>query len=195
MLDAAITSLLGLAVHGAVRSRLDRLPAAVIVVAAALPTGFVPNALAQLQFPLVYAGLWMLLWRRANLLTAGPTALAGAVQLAAHGFGEDRYLVLIGRPDVAAGVCLAAGAQRSVRALGCVHRSTRLVVFATLVAVVLAANLRPASPRDGGPRWGAAVRSARAECLVRPGLARTGVHIAQWPVLGWEAVLPCARLR
>ncbi|WP_426505856.1 hypothetical protein ACPPVO_48680 [Dactylosporangium sp. McL0621] len=328
VLDAAISSLLGLAVHGAARSRLDRLPAAVIGVAAALPMGFVPNALAQLQFPLVYAGLWMLLWRRANLLTAGLpalaalnsmlgvllvpvalggllryrcrewllkllalvpgallqlvplltgatrrglgerpehdpvavaamylrwgvpraflgpawlappdddvwghralvaagllvpavllgvalwarayrelrlaavlagfAALAGAVQLAAHGFGEDRYLVLIGLPNVAAGVCLAAGAQRSVRALGCVHRSTPLVVFATLVAMVLAANLRPASPRDGGPRWGAAVRSARAECLVRPGLARTGVHIAQWPVLGWEAVLPCARLR
>jgi hypothetical protein len=328
VLDAGITSLLALAVYGAARSRMARFPAAVIGVTAALPMGFVPNALAQLQFPLVYAGLWMLLWRRANVVTAGLpalavlnsmlgvlllpvaaaglvryrcrewlfkllalvpgtllqlvplltgatrrglgerpehdpravaamylrwgvprsflgpawlappyddawghralvaagllipaallgvalcsrahrelrlaavlagfAALAGAVQLAAHGFGEDRYLVLVSLPNLAAGVCLAAGAERSRKALGCVSARTPLVVFATLLAVVLAANLRPASPRDGSPRWGATVAQARAECLVRPGLARVNVHIAQWPVLGWEAVLPCARLR
>ncbi|GAA3451597.1 hypothetical protein [Dactylosporangium matsuzakiense] len=327
VIDAGITSALGLAVFRAARSRLDALPAALIGVVAALPMGFVPNALAQLQFPLVYAGLWMLLRERAGplaiglaglavlnsmlgvLLTAvafvglvrhrnrewawkllgvvpgsllqlvplltgatrrglgerpehnpvavaamylrwgvprsflGPAwleisddawshravtaigllipvaltglalwsrcyrelrlaaalagfgALAGAVQLGAHGFGEDRYLVLISLPNLAAGVVLAAGIQRSGRALGCVSAKVPLVVFATLLTVVLAANFRPASPRDGSPHWGAAVAQARAECLVRPGLARVRVHIAAWPVLGWEAVLPCARLR
>ncbi|MFI5912655.1 hypothetical protein [Dactylosporangium sp. NPDC051541] len=329
VIDAAITSALGLAVYGAARSRLERFPAVVIGVTAALPMGFVPNTLAQLQFPLVYAGLWMLLWsRRANVLTvglpalavlnsmlgvlltvvafvgfciyrnrewlwkligllpgsllqlvplltgttrrglgerpehdpialaamyvrwgvprsflgpawpappyddvwghraliaaglliplaligmavwakayaalrpaavlAGFAALAGAVQLGAHGFGEDRYLVLISLPNLAAGVVLAAGAQRSSRTTGCISLRLPLVVFATLLTVVLAANFRPASPRDGSPRWAAAVGQARAECLVRPGLTRVNVHIATWPVLGWEAVLPCARLR
>ncbi|WP_433048246.1 hypothetical protein [Dactylosporangium sp. CS-033363] len=326
--DAGITSLLALAVYWAARERLERFPAVVVGVVAALPMGFVPNALAQVQFPLVYAGLWMLLSRRVNPVTvglpalavlnsmlgvllvpaaivgliryksrgwilkllglvpgallqlvplatgatrrglgerpehdpvavaamylrwgvprsflgpawlaepygdawghralvaaglliplallaaavwarawaeirvaaalAGFAALAGAVQLSAHGFGEDRYLVLISLPNLAAGVCLAAGAQRAPRAAGCALVRTSLVVFTTLVAVVLAANLRPASPRDGGPRWGATVAQARAECLVRPGLTRVTAHTAQWPVLGWEAVLPCSRLR
>nr|BFE66559.1 hypothetical protein GCM10020063_110850 [Dactylosporangium thailandense] len=328
VLDAAITSLLGLAVYRAARERLDAFPAAVIGTTAALPMGFVPNTLAQLQFPLVYAGLWMLLRRRAGVLSAGLpalavlnsmlgvlllpvalcglvryrcrawlvkllallpgallqvvplltgatrrglgerpehdpvavaamylrwgvprsflgpvwlappyddvwghralvaagllipaallavavwsrayrelrlaavlagfAALAGAVQLSAHGSGEDRYLVLVSLPNLAAGVCLAAGAQRAARIPGCVSPRTPLVVFATLVAVVLASGLRPAGPRDDSPRWGATVARARAECLVRPGLTRVTVHTAQWPVLGWEAVLPCARLR
>jgi hypothetical protein len=330
VLDAGITSLLALAVFIAARSRVGLFPAVVIGVTAALPMGFVPNALAQLQFPLVYAGLWMLLWRRngANPLTvglpalaalnsmlgvllvpvavggllryrsrvwllkvlglvpgtllqvvplltgatrrglgerplhdpvavavlylrwgiprsflgpawlaapyddvrghralvaagllipaalvafalwsrayaalrlaavlAGFGALAGAVQLSAHGFGEDRYLVLVSLPNLAAGVCLAAGAQRSAGGSGCRNGRMPLVIFATLVTVVLAANLRPAGPRDGGPRWGAAVGRARAECLARPGLGQVTVHIAQWPALGWQTVLPCARLR
>ncbi|MFG2042772.1 hypothetical protein [Dactylosporangium sp. NPDC048998] len=97
--------------------------------------------------------------------------------------------------EQAAGVCLAAGRQRSDNTFGCLGGRTPLVVFATLLAVVAAANLRPAGPRDGAPRWGPAVAQARAECLVQPGLARVTVHIARWPVLGWETVLPCARLR
>jgi len=52
-----------------------------------------------------------------------------------------------------------------------------------------------AGPRDGIPAWDAVVAQARAECHVQPGLTRVTVHIAQWPVIGWEAVLPCARLR
>ncbi|WP_432975396.1 hypothetical protein [Dactylosporangium sp. CA-233914] len=328
VLDATITSFLGLAVFWAARSRVDRLPAAAIGITAALPMGFVPNALAQLQFPLVYAGLWMLLWRRTGPLTvglpalavlnsmlgvllvpvalaglvryrcrewllkslclvpgtllqvvpllagttrrglgerpqhdpvavagmylrwgvprsflgpawlappyddvwghralvaagllvpavlagialwrraypqlrlaaalAGFAALAGGVQLAAHGFGEDRYLVLVSLPNIAAAVCLVAGPERFSRVPGCSSGRMPFVIFATLLAVVSAANLRPAQPRDGGPRWSAAVAQARQECLVQPGLAGVNVHIAQWPVLGWEAVLPCSRLR
>jgi hypothetical protein len=318
-LDAVLTSLLALAVYAAARSRLPRPAAAVIAATAAFPMGFVPNALAQLQFPLVYAGLWMLLWRRAGplnvglpalavlnsmlgvlllpvagagllryrsrewllklvgllpgsalqlvpLLTgatrrglgerpehdpvavaamyvrwavprsflgpawlaahddpaahralvvagllipallvavavrgrgpeiglaaalAGFGAMAGAAQLAAHGAPEDRYLVLVSLPNIAAGVCLAvAGSSLGGR--------TPLVVFATLLAVVAAANLRAPGPRDGIPRWGATVARARAECQVQSGLTRVTVHIAQWPELGWQAVLPCSRLR
>ncbi|WP_432837172.1 hypothetical protein [Dactylosporangium sp. CA-092794] len=325
--DAVLTSLLALAVYGAARSRLERFPAVVIGVSAALPMGFVPNALAQLQFPLVYAGLWMLLWRRTTALTVGlpglaalnsmlgvlllpvavaglvryrsrewlckllgllpgtllqlipllagatrrglgerperdPVAvagmylrwgvprsflgpawlgppyadpwghralvaagllipaglaglalwrrawgparlaavlagfavLAGALQIAVHGHGEDRYLVLVSLPNIAAGVCLATARQRSGGARGCLRDRIPLVVFATLVGVVAAANLCPAGPRDGGPRWSGAVARARAECLVQPGSARVRVHTARWPVLGWEAVLPCSRL-
>jgi hypothetical protein len=325
---AVLTSLLALAVYAAARSRLGRFPAVLIGASAALPMGLVPNTLAQLQFPLVYAGLWMLLWRRTGPLSvglpalavlnsmlgvlllpvavvglvryrsrewlwklagllpgallqlvpllagvtrrglgerperdpvalaamylrwgvprsflgpawlsaphgdvwghralvaagllipavllaaalrrraaahlrlaaalAGFAALAGAAQLAAHGAAEDRYLVLVSLPNIAAGVCLAAGLQRSGGLSGCRTGRTPLVVFATLLAVVAAANLRPATPRDGIPRWGAAVARARAECLVQPALPRVIVHIAQWPELGWRAVLPCSRLR
>ncbi|MEV6927668.1 hypothetical protein AB0M46_24645 [Dactylosporangium sp. NPDC051485] len=318
-LDALVTSLLAVAVYRAARERLSGGAAALVGVSAALPIGFVPNALAQLQFPLVYAGLWMLLWRRASLLTvglpglaalnsmlgvlllpvavgglvryrcrewllkllgllpgtllqvgamlagrterglgerpewdpavlaalylrwgvphafvglewpawapldlgllvpalllgaalyrrayasvrlagilAGFGAIAGVVQFGAHGGVEDRYLVLVALPTIAAAACLADGAQQSRSVSGCLASRLPLVGFATVFAIVAAVNLRPEGPRDGSPQWGPTVARARAECLVQPGSGRVTVHIAQWPVLGWEAVLPCSRLR
>jgi hypothetical protein len=132
-------------------------------------------------------------WRLAGVL-AGFAALAGAVQLAAHGAPEDRYLVLITLPNIAAAVALVR--PRSVPAGGDGRLVTMpLVVLATLLTVVCAANLRVAGPRDGIPAWSGLVVQARAECHVQPGLTRVTVHIAQWPAIGWEVVLPCARLR
>jgi hypothetical protein len=125
-------------------------------------------------------------WRLAGLF-AGFAALAGAVQLAAHGAAEDRYLVLVSLPNIAAAVCLLLPDRA--------HRVLPLVVFATLLGVVCAANLRVAGPRDGIPAWDGVVAQARAECHVQPGLTQVAVPIAQWPVIGWEAVLPCSRLR
>ncbi|GGM48990.1 hypothetical protein ACFFX1_23225 [Dactylosporangium sucinum] len=325
VVDAVLTALLALGVYAAARSRLPRAAAVVVGASAAVPIGFEPNTLAQLQFPLVYCGLWMLLREpggrvarvvaaavpalavlnsmlgvlllpvavlrlaarrdRARLVPAlallpgaalqvvplltgaserslgerpdtnpvsvaetylrwgvprsllgqawlappyedaaahtalvalglvipavivalavsrrtraewglaatlaGFAALAGAVQLAAHGGPEDRYLVLVALPNIAAAVCLLlpTGAETG---------RTPLVVFATLLSVVFAANLRVPGPRDGIPEWGPTVAAARAECRAAPGLTWVTVHIAQWPEIGWQAVLPCDRLR
>ncbi|GAA0741281.1 hypothetical protein Drose_27525 [Dactylosporangium roseum] len=325
VLAAVLTAALALAVHAAARSRLPGTSAAVVGVAAAVPMGFTPNTLAQLQFPLVHAGLWMLLWapsvrwqrivatvvpalavlnsmlgvllvpfallrlarRRdrdsltkvlalvpgsvlqvvpmllgtterglgeqpdhnpvsvaamylrwgvprsflgqawlapphldtqthralvlagllipAGLLAlavlrrtapdwelaatlAGFAAVAGAVQLAAHGAPEDRYLVLVTLPNMAAAVSLVS--PRTVNS-----GRTPLVVLTTLLCVVCAANLRVASPRDGIPAWDGLVAQARAECHAQHRLTQVTVHIAQWPAIGWQAVLPCDRLR
>lgn len=128
-------------------------------------------------------------WRLAGVL-AGFAALAGAVQLAAHGTPEGRYLVLITLPNIAAAVALLRPVPWNGRLV-----AMPLVVFATLLTVVCAANLRVAGPRDGIPAWDGLVAQARAECHVQPGLTWVTVHIAQWPVIGWQAVLPCARLR
>ncbi|MGI5237634.1 hypothetical protein [Dactylosporangium sp. CA-139066] len=318
--DALVTSLLALGVYRAAAERVHRPGAVVIGVCAALPMGFVPNALAQLQFPLVYAGLWMLLWRRTGPLTVGVpalavlnsmlgvllvpvaigglvryrsrewawkvlglapgavlqlvpmltgaterglgerpehdpvvlgemylrwgiprsflgtawpdgrvlvvaglavpaalvaialwrrdyqalraagvlggfAALAGVVQLGAHGGVADRYLVLVSLPNIAAGVVLVGGREPSRERAGCRQGRTPFVVFATLLVAVLAVDLRAAGPWDASPRWGEAVGRARVECLVQPGSGRVSVHTARWPDLGWEAVLPCSRLR
>ncbi|WP_238011478.1 hypothetical protein KZZ52_48010 [Dactylosporangium sp. AC04546] len=325
VVDAVLTALLALGVYAAARSRLPRAAAVVVGATAAVPMGFEPNALAQLQFPLVYCGLWMLLrepggraarvvatavpalavlnsmlgvlllpvaalrlarrrdrvrlmpalallpgtalqlvplltgvserslgeqpdtnpvsvletylrwgvprsflgpawlappyedaaghtalvaagllipaavvalallrrtraeWGLAATL-AGFAALAGALQLAAHGGPEGRYLVLVTLPNIAAAACLLL--PRSAET-----GRTPLVVFATLLCVVCAANLRLPGPRDGIPEWGPTVAAARAECRAAPGLTWVTVHIAQWPEIGWQAVLPCDRLR
>ncbi|MEV4515942.1 hypothetical protein AB0K00_44170 [Dactylosporangium sp. NPDC049525] len=338
---ALLTALLALAVGAAARDRLGTAAACVIGGSAAVPMGYVPNALAQVQFPLVYAGLWMLLWTprhrglrvvavalpalavlnsilglllvpvallrlarrrdrdavwrvvallpgavlqlapllaggsrrdvgerpdldpvsvagtylrwgvprsflgdawlappvtdpvghralvllglaipaalvaaallrwtrpqwRLAALLAGFGLLAGVFQLAVHGAPEGRYLVLITLPNIAAAVALALpgggggtgdAVDASADALGGRFGAVPFVALATLVAVVCAANLRPGGFTDGLPRWDRTVSAARAQCQAEPRLRRVTVHIAQWPVLGWEAVLPCDRLR
>ena len=107
-------------------------------------------------------------------------------QLAVHGVPEGRYLVLITLPNIAAAVALALPADGPGGRYGAVP----FVALATLVAVVCAANLRPGGDTDGLPRWDTTVASARAQCQAEPRLRRVTVHTAQWPVLGWEAVLP-----
>ncbi|GAB3857071.1 hypothetical protein [Dactylosporangium cerinum] len=105
-----------------------------------------------------------------------------------HGAPEGRYLVLITLPNIAAAVALAVPA-------GPPSRSVPFVALATLVAVVGIANLRPGGYTDGLPRWDTTVAEARTQCQAEPHLRRVTVHTAQWPMLGWEAVLPCDRLR
>ncbi|MET7418274.1 hypothetical protein [Dactylosporangium sp. NPDC005555] len=324
---AVLTALLAVAVTAAARDRLGTPAALVIGATAAVPMGYVPNTLAQLQFPLVYAGLWMLLWTpprpsarvaavvvpalavlnsilglllvpvallrlarhrdrdallrvlvllpgaalqlvplllggsrrdvgerpvlnpvdvahmylrwgvprsflgeawltqpatqsatqpdrlltllglavpaaivavallrltrprwRLAALLAGFAAGAGAFQLAVHGSPEGRYLVLITLPNIAAAVALALPGD-SLRG------TVPFVALATLLAAVNIANLRPGGYTDGLPRWDTTVAAARAQCQAEPRLLRVTVHTAQWPVLGWEAVLPCDRLR
>ncbi|MFF5227678.1 hypothetical protein [Dactylosporangium sp. NPDC000521] len=322
---AALTALLATAVFAAARDRLGA-GAWVVAGAAAVPVGYVPNTLAQLQFPLVYAGLWMLLWSpsrafpravaialpalavlnsilglllvpvallrlarrrdrdallrvavllpgaalqlvpllaggsrrdvgerpdlnpvsvavtylrwgvprsflgfldlfddswlshrsvvllglavpalcvglavlrrtrpqwRLAALLAGFAAFAGAFQLAVHGAPEGRYLVLITLPNIAAAVALTLPGDRPDGRL----RAVPFVALATLVAAVSVAGLRPGGYTDGLPRWDTTVSYARAQCQAEPRLRRVTVHTAQWPVLGWEAVLPCDRLR
>ncbi|MDG6102926.1 hypothetical protein PQF33_12515, partial [Dactylosporangium aurantiacum] len=329
---AVLTALLAWAVTAAARDRLGTAAALVVGGSAAVPMGYVPNTLAQLQFPLVYAALWMLLWsprgrparavavglpalavlnsilglllapvallrlarrrdpdagwrvlvllpgaalqlvplllgrsrravgerpdldpvsvagtylrwgvprsflgdawlappvadpaaHRALVLLglavpaalvaaallgrtrprwglagqlAGFAALAGAFQLAVHGAPEGRYLVLITLPNIAAAVALTAP-RRTRQDVGDRWTGTApFVALATLVAAVCVANLRPGSYTDGLPRWDATVAAARAQCQAQPRLRSVTVHTAQWPVLGWEAVLPCDRLR
>ncbi|WP_327009562.1 hypothetical protein OHA72_21420 [Dactylosporangium sp. NBC_01737] len=324
---AVLTALLAVAVWAAARDRLGAGAALVVGGSAAVPIGYVPNTLAQLQFPLVYAGLWMLLWSprhrgaravavtlpalavlnsilglllvpvallrlarrrddalwravallpgaalqlmpllaggsrrdvgerpdldpvsvagtylrwglprsflgdawlappvadplghralvllglavpaafvvaallgwtrpqwRLAALLAGFGLLAGAFQLAVHGAPEGRYLVLITLPNIAAAVALALPADAVDGRVGAVP----FVALATLVTVVCVANLRPGGYAEGLPRWDATVAAARAQCHAEPRLRRVTVHTAQWPVLGWEAVLPCDRLR
>ncbi|GAA1521192.1 hypothetical protein GCM10009827_041260 [Dactylosporangium maewongense] len=330
---AALTALLATAVFAAARDRLGAgagvgagVGAWVVAGAAAVPVGYVPNTLAQLQFPLVYAGLWMLLWSpsrtfprvvawtlpalavlnsilglllvpvallrlglrrdldallragvllpgaalqlvpllaggsrrdvgerpdldpvsvagtylrwgvprsflgfldafddawlshravvllglavpaacaglallrrtrpqwRLAALLAGFAAFAGAFQLAVHGAPEGRYLVLITLPNIAAAVALTLPGDRPDGRFGAVP----FVALATLVAAVSVAGLRPGGYTDGLPRWDTTVSYARAQCQAEPRLRRVTVHTAQWPVLGWEAVLPCDRLR
>jgi hypothetical protein len=91
----------------------------------------------------------------------------------------------VAAPAVAAST---AAAEPSVR-------SVPFVALATLVAAVGIANLRPGGYTDGLPRWDTIVAGARAQCQAEPRLRRVTVHTAQWPVLGWEAVPPCERLR
>lgn len=318
---AVLTVLLAFAVYAAARDRLGTAAAWVVGGTAAVPMGYVPATLAQLQFPLVYAGLWMLLWSprrrrcakmvaialpvlavlnsvlgllllpvallrlvrrrdqdallrllvllpgaalqvlggfrrdvgerpdlnpvsvagtylrwgvprsflgdvwlappvadpaghralvllglavpvavvavallgwtrprwRLAAVLAGFAALAGAFQLAVHGSPEGRYLVLITLPNIAAAVALALPGDR--------FGAVPFVALATLVAVVAVVNLRPGGYTDGLPRWDATVAEARAQCQAEPRLRSVTVHTAQWPVLGWEAVLPCDRLR
>ncbi|MEV0133864.1 hypothetical protein AB0H83_36030 [Dactylosporangium sp. NPDC050688] len=325
---AVLTALLALAVAAAARDRLGTAAALVIGGGAAVPMGYAPNTLAQLQFPLVYAALWMLLWSprrrparavavvvpalavlnsmlglllvpvallrlarhrdhdarlrvlvllpgvalqlvplllggsrrdvgerpdldpvsvagtylrwgvprsflgdvwlappvadptahralmllglaipaavvavallgrarpqwRLAALLAGFGALAGAFQLAVHGAPEDRYLVLITLPNIAAAVALTAPRDAPGRWTDTVP----FVALATLVAAVCVSNLRPGGHTDGLPRWDATVAGARAQCQAQPRLRSVTVHTAQWPVFGWEAVLPCDRLR
>ncbi|GAA3241796.1 hypothetical protein ACFO1B_29875 [Dactylosporangium siamense] len=126
-------------------------------------------------------------WRLATFL-AGFAAFAGAFQLAVHGVPESRYLVLIALPNIAAAVALAGSADPP-------GRSVPFVALATLVAVVGIANLRPGGYTATLPRWDTTVAGARAQCQAEPRLRRVTVHTAQWPVLGWKAVLPCDRLR
>lgn len=329
IIAATLTALLALLVGLAARDRLGTWPALVIGGSAAVPFGHVPNTLAQLQFPLVYAGLWMLLWsparRPARVIAAGVPALAvlnsilgllllpvsvlrlyrrrnadavlrvlallpgaalqlvplllggsrrdvgerpdldpvsvagtylrwgvpraflgdawlappgtgpwahrtlvllglaipaacvvaallrgrplvhwrlaaflagfaafaGMFQLAVHGVPEGRYLVLIALPNIAAAAALTVPPTAGEPRL----RVVPFVALATLVAVVCVANLRPGGYTDGLPRWDSTVAGARAQCHAEPRLRRVTVHTAQWPVLGWEAVLPCDRLR
>ena len=80
--------------------------------------GYAPNTLAQLQFPLVHAGLWMLLWtppgRAARFVAVGLPALAvlnsilgllllpvALLRLARHRDGDALLRVLVLLPGAA----------------------------------------------------------------------------------------------
>ncbi|GAB3857075.1 hypothetical protein [Dactylosporangium cerinum] len=79
---AALTAALACLVAAAARDRLGPAAGLVIGASAAVPMGYVPNTLAQLQFPLVYAGLWMLLWTpTTRAARAAAVALPGLAAL------------------------------------------------------------------------------------------------------------------
>jgi hypothetical protein len=98
---------------------------------------------------------------------------------------------LITLPNIAAAVALTVpGGGPDGR-----FRAVPFVALATLAAALCVTNLRPGGYTDGLPRWDVTVAGARTQCQAEPRLRSVTVHTAQWPILGWEAVLPCDRLR
>jgi hypothetical protein len=69
----------------------------------------------------------------------------------------------------------------------------RELAVALAVLAVVAVNYRAPSRTQDGPRWGPAVRQARADCRTRPPGATAVIPIIQPEI--WYVAVSCSQLR